>query len=252
MNNLIELEENTNKILKENNLNNTEDVLNFIVSDIQNNCLKSDFGKAINSGIDIGIRAMFPDLIEDKIINLKDNIYNYGLKEGFNKTFDETLSFGKATIGIFTNDFESISQAKEAVEKGGTIDKISELLDEGINGLQNSKTIDKDISKTLKEGKNIIFKNIEKNIENSFSNQINKTERLEKYISDWNKYYNNKDFSGMEKEYKKIEKILNSLMPTKNILSEYNTIKNTQNLIKNNGNNFNLSEQEIELLNKLN
>ena len=238
-NNLIELND------------KAKEILNFVVSDIQNNCLKSEFGKAINSGIDIGIRYIFPDYIENQIINLKNNIYNYGVKDGLSKTMDEAISYGKSAIGIFTNNFEDISQAQMAIEKGGTIDKISELLDDGINNLKNSKKIDSSTAKTLKSEKNTILKNIEENIENSFSNQIKNTENLEKNISNWKDYYENRNFSGMEKEYNKMKKILDSMMPTEKILKEYNYIENLQNLIKNNGNNFDLSQEEIDLFDKL-
>ena len=55
----------------------------------------------------------------------------------------------------------------------------------------------------------------------------------------------------MEKAYKNIEKYLNTVMPLENIINKARNIENTHSLIKNNGNNFNLSEDEIKLSEKL-
>ena len=54
-----------------------------------------------------------------------------------------------------------------------------------------------------------------------------------------------------KKEYKKMEKVVESLIPIENIINEFNTIKNLQNLISANGNNFNLTQDELELAQKL-
>lgn len=253
MNNLIELNDKARECLENNNLdiNKPDEILEFIVSDIQNNILKNGLTDAINAGIDVGIRAIFPNSIEDQIVKLNDNIYNYGLKEGLSRSLDDAIDFGKSAIGVLTNNFENAKQAQMAISKGGTIDKISSLLDTGIDKLKSSKTIDSTIAKTLKSGKDTILKNIEESIDNSFSTQIKNTEKFEKYISNWKENFEAKDFSKMEKEYNNMKKIVDSIMPTEEILSEYNTIENLHNLIKNNGKNFDLSKDEIELANKL-
>ena len=62
-----------NEIKLENNLVNEKE---------QNNFLETTLGKTINTGIDIGIRALLPDYIEEQIIDLKDNLMKYGLKDG--------------------------------------------------------------------------------------------------------------------------------------------------------------------------
>lgn len=233
-------------------LESAKELLNEIVNDFQNRCLKSEFDKVINSGLDVGIKIIFPSFLDDQIINLKNNLYEYGVKEGFEKTINDSINMGKTVLGIQNNNFEDISQVKEAIEVGKTIDGISNLLDKGINNLKKSKVIDKDVAKTLKEGKNEIIKNIEKNIDNSFSKQITNTEKLEKHISNWQKDYNQKNFEGMEKEFNKMEKIMKELIPMENTFKNYRNIENLQNLIKNNGKNFNLSQEEIDLANKLN
>ena len=49
---------------------------NILKNDEQKSFLETTLGKAINSAIDIGIRALLPDFIEDQIINLKNNLIN--------------------------------------------------------------------------------------------------------------------------------------------------------------------------------
>ena len=48
----------------------------------QKNFLETTLGKTINLGVDIGIRALLPDFIEEQIIDLKNNLIEYGLKDG--------------------------------------------------------------------------------------------------------------------------------------------------------------------------
>ena len=62
---------------------------------------------------------------------------------------------------------------------------------------------------------------------------------------------NNKNFEGMEKEYIKIEKILNNLVPLEKIIEQARIIENLHNLIKNNGQDFNLSQEQLALAEKL-
>ena len=40
----------------------------------QKSFLESDIGKAINMAVDIGLKSVLPDLIEDQIIDVKDAI----------------------------------------------------------------------------------------------------------------------------------------------------------------------------------
>ena len=115
----MELETN-NKIEIKNDLLNEKDQKNF---------LETTLGKTINTAIDIGIRAILPDFIDDQVINIKNNLLKNGLKEGISKTIDDTIEIGKSTIGIVTGNFENINQMQTAVKTGGIIDGISTLLD---------------------------------------------------------------------------------------------------------------------------
>lgn len=237
----MELETN-NKIEIKNDLLNEKDQKNF---------LETTLGKTINTAIDIGIRAILPDFIDDQVINIKNNLLKNGLKEGISKTIDDTIEIGKSTIGIVTGNFENINQMQTAVKTGGIIDGISTLLDSVINKVQSKGLIDYNIAKTIKDGKNIILNNVESNIEKTFTDQIKSSEYTNKYISNWKNYYEEKNFEGMDREYKKIKKELKNLIPIEKTINEARTIENIHTLIKNNGQNFDLQKEVFELAEKL-
>ena len=232
--------------------NNQIEINNEIINEQeQKSFLETTIGKVINTGIDIGIRAILPDFIEEQVINIKDKLFNYGLKEGIQKTVTDAIDLGKSAIGIFTGNFESISQMQSAVQAGGLIDGVSSLLDTVVEKVQQTGIIDYNIANTLKQGKNIILNNIESNIEKTFTNQIESMDNLEKYIGDWKKDFNKKDFNAMEKTYQKLEKELKNLIPMEKAISQARIIENLHTLIKNNGQDFNLSSEQIELAEKL-
>ncbi len=236
----------------ENVLNNSIELNNNLeIEKEQNNFLETTLGKTINTGIDIGIRAILPDYIEEQIIDLKDNFIKYGLKEGIKKSIDDAINIGKSAIGIVSGNFENIAQMQEAIKNGGIIDNVSSLLDSVINKVQSNGLINSTVARTIKQGKNSILNNVEKNIENTFNNQIKALNYTEKYIENWKNYFENKDFNGMEKEYKKIKTEMNYLAPIEKMINEARTIENLHMLIKNNGQDFNLTKEQMELAEKL-
>ena len=238
----MEIDKIENEVNLDNKITNNNDQTNF---------LETTLGKTINTGIDIGIRALLPDFIDEQIINIKDNLLNYGLKEGITKTIDDAIDLGKSAVGIFTGNFENISQMQSAIQEGGLIDGISSLLDTVVNKVNQKGIINYDIANTIKQGKNIILDSIENNIEEKFKEQNIEIENIEKYMNNWKQNFNNKDFNGMEQEYSKIEKILNNLAPLEKIISQARTIENLHNLIKNNGQDFNLNQEQLALAEKL-
>ena len=235
-----------NELEKNNNLN-----INKNLEKNQNTFLESVLGKTINTAIDIGIRALLPEFVEDQVINIKDNLMKFGLKDGINKTIDDAIDLGKSAIGVITGNFEDLSQMQNVVKNGGLIDGISSLLDVVVDKTKQAGLIENNIARTIKQGKNIILNNIENNIESTFNKQYEAIEYTNKYIKNWKEAFNNKDFSNMEKEYSKIKNELKELAPIQKTLDEANNIEILHNLIKNNGQNFNLSKEQLELVEKL-
>ena len=54
--------------------------------------------------------------------------------------------------------------------------------------------INNTVAKTIKQGKDIILNNVERNIEDNFNKQISSLEFAEKYMNNCKKYFENKYF----------------------------------------------------------
>ncbi len=219
---------------------------NLVNDKTQKKFLETTLGKTINAAVDIGIRALLPNFIENQIINIKNNLFDYGLKEGITKTIDEAVDLGKSAVGVVTGKFENVSQMQSAVQSGGVIEGISSLLDVVIDKTKKLGLINNTIAKTIKQGKNVILDNIEKNIENSFKEQYKIIETTNKYIDNWKKYLEEENFNGMQKEYNRISKQLSNLAPIEKTINDVKTIEILHNLIKNKGKDFKLSQDEIK------
>ena len=231
--------------------NNLEVENNLTIENEQKGFLESTLGKTINAAVDIGIRALLPDFIDEQIINIKDNLLEYGLGEGIKKTIDDAIDLGKSAIGIFTGDFENISQMQSAVKNGGLIDGVSSLLDTVVDKVSEAGLISNGVAETIKQGKDVILNNVESNIENTFSEQYSAIENIDNYINSWKDSFEKQDFDNMEKEYLKLEEQMQTIAPLTKTIEEAKTIELLHNLIKNNGQDFNLSQEQLELVEKL-
>lgn len=235
-----------NTVSLETNIDNIE-----LENNEQKNFMQSALGKTINVGLNIGLRYLLPDFIEEQIIEIKDEIINNGFSEGVKKAISSAMDLGKSAIGIVTGNFENINQVQNAIKNGGIIDSVSETINNVVNKLVSNNKLSYSVGNTIKKGKNVILDNISKKIENEFESQLDSIEKLNKYLNNWKEYYKNQDFTGMEKEYNKIEEKIKNVVPIENTLKSVRTLENLHNLIKNNGGNFNLSREELELANIL-
>ena len=227
---------------------------NFKISDLgkeQGQFMNNMMNSVMNTALDIGLRALLPDLIEQQVIDIKNSLFSEGLQEGINTAINSLKDFAKSALGIVTGDFENISQVQNAVEKGGIIDTISNIIDFALDKSMDKGLIDKNTASLIDKGKDVILDNISQNIEGTLTEQIKGIEKLDKYSENWNKYYNQKDFEGMEKEFTKIKKQLKELIPLEETLKNAREIENIHTLIKNNNGNFNLSQDELDLAKKL-
>ena len=217
----------------------------------KNNFLNNMIGKTINNAIDIGLKSVLPDLIENQIIDIKNSLIENGLTEGIQTAVDSAIDFGKSAIGIFTGNFENITQVRMAVADGGIIVTMSNVLDKVIEKTYQSGVINESIGRVIKKGKNVLLENISSKIKSELDEQTNTIEKLSRYLENWKEYYNNKDFNGMTKEYNKIKKQLENIIPLENILKETKEVDTLHNLIKNNGKNFDITDLEKEVAKKL-
>lgn len=138
-------------------MNNLE-VENKITNDVsienkQRNFLQTNIGKAVNTGLNIGLRYILPDVIEDQVIEIKDSFLQNGFKEGIQTAIDSAINFGKSALGIVTGNFENVQQMQTAVKSGGIIDGISNVLNFTINKVVNSGKIPYALGSAIKTGK---------------------------------------------------------------------------------------------------
>ena len=235
----------------ENNIEVNKNLNEIVSAKEQNTFLNSTLGKVVDSAIDVGLRMVLPDFVEEGVISVKNALLQGGLKEGIDTAINGAINLGKSVLGIFTGKFDDISQARNAIKSGGIIDGISEVLDKVINKTTSSGLINSNIANLISNGKDAILDSVTNKIENEFTNQINSTEKLAKYETNWKEYFANKDFEGMQREYDKIRDKLKELIPIENTLKEARIIENLHTLIKNNGQDFNLSAEQIALAEKL-
>ena len=232
-----------NNLINQNNLN---------IGENQNNFLESTLGKTINFGLDIGLRALLPNYVEDAVIEVKNTLLKEGFSEGTKQIVKSAIDIGKSAIGIVTGNFDNISQVQTAIKNGGIIDGVSDLTDSILNKTVSSGKLSYDIANTIRKGKNVILDSVSNKIEQEFNSQLDAAEKLEKYSSNWKEYFDNHDFDGMQKEYKKMEEKLKILMPMEETLKKARTIENLHTLIKNNGQDFELTEEQRKLSEMLN
>lgn len=217
------------------------------IEENQRNFLQTNIGRAVNTGINVGIRYLLPDIIEDQVIEIKDSFLQNGLKEGIQTAVDASINFGKSALGIVTGKFESVEQMQTAVKSGGIIESISNVINYTINRFVEKGNIPTSIGNTIKNGKDAILNNITQNIENEFKNQISNIEKINKYTENWKNYFNNKDFSGMQREYEKIHIKIKEIVPIENTIKTARVVENLHELIKNNGQKFDLTNEQLEL-----
>lgn len=122
------------------------------------------------------------------------------------------------------------------------------MVDTAVKAAQDNNLINNSTAKVIKKGKNVVKDCISSKIEENFMEQVDGIEKMGKYINNWNNCLEQKDVVGMKREYGKIVKKLDSLMPLESTLKEARVIENVQTLIKNKGGTLeNITEEELKL-----
>ena len=228
----------------ENNLTNKNEMN---IGENQNNFLESMLGKTINFGLDIGLRALLPNFVEDAVIEVKNILLKDGFSEGAKQITKSAIDIGKSAAGIVTGNFDNISQVQNVIKNGGIIDGVSDLTDTVLDKTVKYGKLSYDVANTIRKGKNVILDSVSSKIEQEFTNQLDAAEKLQKYSNNWKDYFNNKDFEGMEREYKKMQEKFKVIIPMESTINEARTIENLHTLIKNNGQDFNLTDEQRKL-----
>ena len=246
------IENNKNKKQNENGIESKSILEQEVTEEAQNTFLESAIGKTINVAIDIGLRSVLPDMIEDQVVGIKNVLLKNGLKEGINTAIKSAIELGKSAMGIVTGKFEDLSQVHTAIKKGGIIDSVSGVIDTVLKSATQNEMISKGASRLIKKGKKVILDAVSNNIEEKYLEDVKSLEKVSKYISNWKNSYNIRDWDGMEKEYSKIKQQIGTIVALESTITAARKIETLHNLVKNKGIDYELSEEEKELVNILN
>lgn len=88
----------SNELAIENNINLESTNLGNVTYEKQKSFLESNLGQVINGGIDLGLKAVLPDIIEDEIIEIKDSIITDGFSAGIKTAIDNVVDMGKSVL----------------------------------------------------------------------------------------------------------------------------------------------------------
>lgn len=203
------------------------------------NEIDEKYGEFINKTIDDIyneiLKAFLPDSIEDKVMEMKEKL-------GVSQLSKNVANFTKDLInnknGKYAN--KNISELNIEKETSRIISAIKDSYDLSINQVER-----------LEKNKKTISNKVEQEIDKKIKSYVNAFEKNDQYINEWKEFYNSKDFKNMDKIYKKIEKNMNNIIPTEEKIKEVRKLENVHQLIKRKGGDFNLTNEELELTQKL-
>ena len=223
-------------LISEKNLNNqlTNDMKNNEISKNQNDFIGNMFKNAINFGVDLGLKSLLPDLIEDQVIDIKNSILKGGFKEGVNTLVKKVNEFKNSITGIFTGNFNNIEEIHTVTKQGGIIKTVSKGLSKGIDAGVKSGAIPKSIGGILKAGKTTMLNEFSNSLESQMRKEIQKFDILNDLNKKWYDALDQRDFDKMTKYTEKISVLSKDLVKFSNIIEETKKIEELHNFIKEN------------------
>ena len=223
-------------LISEKNLNNqlTNDIKNNEISKNQNDFIGNMFKNAINFGVDLGLKSLLPDLIEDQVIDIKNSILEGGFKEGVNTLMKKVNEFKNSITGIFTGNFNNIQEINTATKQGGIIKTVSKGLSKGIDAGVKSGIIPKSIGGILKAGKTTMLNEFSNSLKSQMRKEIQKFDTLNDLNKKWYDALDQRDFDKMTKYTEKISALSKDLVKFSNIINETKKIEELHNFIKEN------------------
>lgn len=88
----------SNELTLENNINLENNNSATVTLEEQKSFLETGLGQVINGGINLGLKALLPDFIEDQIIEIKDSIITDGFSAGIKSAIDNVIDMGKSVL----------------------------------------------------------------------------------------------------------------------------------------------------------
>jgi len=201
--------------------------------------------------LDIGLKAVLPDFIEEDVIEIKDVFIQEGFLEGLQEILDKLEDIGKSITGIFTGNFDTIEQIKRLIKTDGLLDGVSELIDKITKDLLKKNKISKNTYNLIKSGKKEILKILESELKSTYSIDTSSIEKIEEYCNDWKESYDRKDYKSMKKDLNKIKTKLKKNKLIEETINKARNIEKIQEYIDKKGSIENLSNEEKSLLEKI-
>lgn len=213
--------------------------------------IKIDIGNLANEALDIGLRTILPDSIEEDIIDIKNKFIEEGFTEGLKETNEKIKDILKSIQGIFTGKFENIDQVKRLIETDGILDSASEIIDKISKNLLNKKIISKSTYNLIKKGKKDILNSLESKLESYYKIDTYNLEKIEEYCQNWKKSYNEGNYKEMKNNINKIKQKLEKSEEVEKIINQARELEKIQKYIEEKGSIENLSESEKKLIEKI-
>ncbi len=203
------------------------------------NDIDEKFGEKINKTIDNIyneiLKVFLPDSIEDKVIEIKDQL---------------RLSQLSKKVADFTKDIINNKGEKKENKDISDLD-IEKETSKIISTIKDSYNLSTQQINKLEKNKDTIVNKIEQELDKEIKKYVNAFQKNDKYINEWKEFYNSKDLKNMEKIYKKIEKNMKDIVPLEEKIKEIRELENLHLIIKKKGGDFNLTNEELELTKRL-
>ena len=228
---MLNLENSIDLKNQENNFNNINEVLSNI------------FGNVVNWSIDAAIKYFLPDSIENSIINIKNNLLGDNIQNIIKGNIDNISQTVKANYISEKDQVTDVNKLEKILNNPKTVKALTEIVENVLNEIN--------INNKNEKNKNIIYENVEANIDNEIKKQIDSINKIENYKEQWYKNFNEQNFNDMNKVFNNIKKEIKNIIPLENTIKEIRKIENLNELIKKRGGDFNITKEEMELANKL-
>ena len=213
--------------------------------------VKIDIGNLVDNALEIGLRTILPDFIEDDVIDIKNKFIEAGFTEGIKEANEKVKDIFKSIQGILTGKFESIDQVKRLIETDGILDAASDLIDKILKTMLSKKKINKSTYNLIKTGKKEILNSLESELENYYKIDTYSLEKIQEYCQEWKENYTKKNYQEMQKTMNKIKQRLDKSESIEDIIKQAREIEKIQKYIEEKGSIENLSESEKMLIEKI-
>lgn len=202
-----------------------------LIENLQKLNINPAIPRAANAALDLGLKAILPDFIENDIIEIKDAFIQNGFVAGLEESKEKAEEVYKSIKGIFSGDFDSVGEIKRLIQKNGILDTASMLVDKITKILVDKKIITKSTYNLIKAGKKEILEVLGGELNNYYKIDEYDLEKLQTQIQDWKESYKNNDYESMEKNAKKITQTLEKSNALEKILNQARTIEKAQKYI---------------------